>query len=91
MFESNVEPCNGDEEEDSEVKVPDVGQGAGVELGAKDEEEESFKEDCKQLHYAGGQAVGLRTGEKENWNWTSQNELTSYCPLRIGSVQCRRQ
>ena len=68
MFESDVEPCKGDEEEDSEVKVPDVGQGAGVELGAKDEEEESFEEDRKQLHYAAGKAVSLGTvGGKKIW------------------------
>ena len=67
MFESDNEPCDGDEKEDSEVKVPDVGQGAGVELGAKDEEEESLEEDRKQLHCAAGQAVGLgAVGGKED-------------------------
>ena len=60
----HVEPCHGDEEEDSEVKVPDVGQGAWVKLGAEDEEEEGLKEDCKQLHCARRQAVGLGAGEK---------------------------
>ena len=59
-----AQPGHCDEEDHSENEVPMVGEGAWVELGAEDEEEEGLEEDRKQLHSARRQAAGLRTESK---------------------------
>ena len=59
-----AQPGHCDEEDHGEDEVPMVGEGAWVELGAEDEEEEGLEEDRKQLHSARCQAAGLRTESK---------------------------